>query len=117
MKDLGRCLKLISQDHEVKIVRIKNRLHPSFDSRLSGGYRDIALNLRINTEITRLLALNGHVCEVQLLLKQVAELKVCIIFVMPFEIVDLEIFRLFPLKRSFFYCARFIDIMIRLMSE
>ncbi|KAK3232710.1 hypothetical protein CYMTET_56951 [Cymbomonas tetramitiformis] len=39
-----------------KILRIKNRLHPDFDAKNSGGYRDLSMNVMGATK---------HVCEVQ----------------------------------------------------
>ena len=67
---------MISGDPNVRIVRVKNRLDLSFNSTQSAGYRDVALNLRLESELTCKLGIAGHVCEVQLLLKQFAELKV-----------------------------------------
>ncbi len=76
MQDLTSCLKTIAADREVHIVRIKNRLDLLFDEETSAGYRDLALNLRISTECTRSLGLEGHVCELQLILKSFSEVKV-----------------------------------------
>jgi len=75
VKDLTSCLRLIHDDPEVEIVRIKNRLDPSYNSTESAGYRDVALNLRICNQQSAHMALDTHVCEVQLLLKQIAEIK------------------------------------------
>jgi hypothetical protein len=41
--------------------------------RRSAGYRDVLLNMRVGTEATRWLGLDMHVCELQLVLKAVAE--------------------------------------------
>ena len=76
LETLTSCLRTISEDPTAKILRIKNRLDLSFDSAQSAGYRDVALNLRLESELTCKLGIAGHVCEVQLLLKQFAELKV-----------------------------------------
>ena len=46
---------------KVEIVKTKNR----FDQPTASGYRDITLNVKIN----------GHVCELQLHLKQIMEVK------------------------------------------
>ena len=73
---LVNSLKAISEDPEIKILRVKNRLDFSYDSGQSAGYRDVALNLRLETVETQKLGLTGHVCEVQLLLQPFAELKV-----------------------------------------
>ena len=41
-----------------------------FDADSMGGYRDVAVNLVIETQETLLLGVSGHVCELQLLLQQ-----------------------------------------------
>jgi hypothetical protein len=76
VQDLTSCLQAIAADSEVHIVRIKNRLDLLFDEETSAGYRDLALNLRISTAWTRSLGLDGHVCELQLILKSFSEVKV-----------------------------------------
>ena len=58
------------------MVRVKNRMDPNYDSSISAGYRDVALNLRIVNDETKDLGVETHVCEVQLILKAFAELKV-----------------------------------------
>jgi hypothetical protein len=70
------CLALISQDQDVKILRIKNRLDPAYNSAQSAGYRDVAMNIRIATPEAQALEANAHVCELQLVLRQYAEIKV-----------------------------------------
>ena len=57
-------------------MRISNKMDPGFDSRASAGYRDLALNLRLVTPATERLGADTHVCEVQLILREIAELKV-----------------------------------------
>jgi hypothetical protein len=57
-------------------MRIKNRLDPDYDSARSAGYRDVGVNLRVVTPETRALGVDAHVCELQLLLRRFAELKV-----------------------------------------
>ncbi len=74
--DLAACLAVICWDPEVHILRIKNRLDPDYDSARSAGYRDVGMNLRIVMPETKELGVNTHVCELQLLLRQFAELKV-----------------------------------------
>ena len=69
------CLRLIEQDKDVEILRIKNRLDPAYNSSQSAGYRDVAMNIRVVTPEARALGVNGHVCEFQLLLRQFVELK------------------------------------------
>ena len=72
-----RCLRAISDDPEAVVVRVKNRLDPHYNTRASAGYRDVLVNLRIDTPVTSELCAAGHVCEVQLLLLPFAEIKVC----------------------------------------
>ncbi len=74
--DLALCLRVMEDDPEVHLVRIKNRMDPSYPSLLSGGYRDVSVNLRIVSAQTKGLGLAMHVCEVQLILKRFAEVKV-----------------------------------------
>jgi hypothetical protein len=57
-------------------LRIKNRMDPGYDARRSAGYRDVALNLQIVSTQTKALGIDYHVCELQLMLQSVAELKV-----------------------------------------
>jgi hypothetical protein len=75
-KDLASCLYKIIGDPDVKVVRVKNRLDPQYNSAASAGYRDTGLNLVVRTEETCRLGVDRHVCEVQLLLLPFAEIKV-----------------------------------------
>ena len=47
-----------------------------YDGAATAGYRDVALNLRLRTAAAIELGVDAHVCEVQLLLRQFAEIKV-----------------------------------------
>ena len=70
------CLAAICGDKDVALARVRNRLDPSFDSSQSAGYRNLAINLRlVSSEATR-LGVEGHVCEIQLLLASMAVIKV-----------------------------------------
>jgi hypothetical protein len=73
---VAACLAAVRADKEVLVLRVKNRLDPTYDSTASAGYRDVALNLRIASNVTEELGIEMHVCEVQLLLLPFAELKV-----------------------------------------
>ena len=73
---VNACLAAIAADGDVALARIKNRMHPAFDAAVSAGFRNVALNLRIQSAEARRMGVHGHVCEVQLLLRQFAELKV-----------------------------------------
>jgi len=69
VKDLQLCLQVLRTDSEVNILRLKNRLDPGYNASQTGGYRDVALNLQIRTDLTRRLGVEDHICEVQLILK------------------------------------------------
>ena len=73
---VATCLGAIRQDPDAEVVRVKNRFDPAYDPRLSAGYRDLALNIRIISAEIRGLGVENHVCEVQLILRAFAELKV-----------------------------------------
>ena len=49
ISDIHRCLEEIHQDKTVRIVRIKNRLTPNYNASETGGYRDVALNIRMSS--------------------------------------------------------------------
>lgn len=51
-------------------VRIKNRLAEKYDGTETAGYRNVVVNMRIDVDLTRLLGIEGYVCEVQLVLKE-----------------------------------------------
>ncbi len=56
------------------VCRIKNRFDLGVQS--EAGYRNVAVNLRLDTSETQSLAVETHVCEVQLLLLRIAAIKV-----------------------------------------
>jgi hypothetical protein len=74
--DICSCLTAISKDPDIALVRIKNRFDPALDSVSSAGYRNLAVNLRVDTPETRALGIETHICEVQLLLLHMAVIKV-----------------------------------------
>ncbi len=76
IEDIVQCLETMTNDTEAIVIRVKNRLDHSYDSSLSAGYRDVALNVRIATKDSIELGIETHVCELQLLLRPFAELKV-----------------------------------------
>ncbi len=47
--DLTALLELICADMEVEVVGAKNRLQEDYDARLSAGFRDVHLNVRMTT--------------------------------------------------------------------
>jgi hypothetical protein len=73
---LASCLRAITDDPDAEVVRVKNRLNPCYNAAASAGYRDVGLNLRLLDPQALGLGVETHVCEVQLLLIQFAELKV-----------------------------------------
>ena len=73
---MADCLAAIRTDTAVRVARVKNRMRTDYGSAASAGYRDVAINLRIDSAETRAMGLEGHVCEVQLILRAFAELKV-----------------------------------------
>jgi hypothetical protein len=77
--DIAACLRAIQRDPEAKIQRIKNRLDLAFDASKSGGYRDVVLNLVLSNEQTAAMGVDRHVCEVQLIHRKFAELKVSLL--------------------------------------
>mmetsp|Transcript_37690 Transcript_37690/g.78939 ORF Transcript_37690/g.78939 Transcript_37690/m.78939 type:complete len:181 (+) Transcript_37690:1163-1705(+) len=75
LEEMIKCIQAISADQESHVERVVNRLHHDYDSTTTAGYRNIALNLVLRTPDTVLLGLDGHVCEVQLILVSFAEIK------------------------------------------
>ena len=56
-------------------MRTKNRMDPVVDEHpVYAGYRDVALNLRFRSEEACDLGLDGHVCELRLILMSIADL-------------------------------------------
>ncbi len=74
--DLLVCLRAVAADSSVILERIKNRMRPGSSAEETAGYRDVGLNLRVVTAEAALLGVDGHVCEVQLLLLPFAKIKV-----------------------------------------
>ena len=77
--DLSVCLGAIREDEEAHVVRIKNRFDENYNSAYSAGYRDVALNLKVLNTAAVDLGVETHVCEVQLILRPFALLKVILI--------------------------------------
>jgi hypothetical protein len=77
--DIVTCLQTIANDTEAVVIRVKNRLDLSYDPSISAGYRDVALNVQIANKDSIELGIETHICELQLLLRPFAELKVPIV--------------------------------------
>lgn len=73
--ELAACLRVIANDPDVSIARITNRFDREYNARKSLGYRDLNLNLRIDTPETRALGAELHLCEVQMLPRKFSDLK------------------------------------------
>lgn len=65
----------IVADRRVVVLSIKNRFASDYDSRLSAGYRNLALTLVIVDDFTLENQVEGHVCELQLGLSAHQKLK------------------------------------------
>lgn len=70
------CLTAMANDSEIVLLRIKNRFDADYNAELSGGYRNLAVNLRIVSDAALELGVETHVCEVQMLLLDMAIIKV-----------------------------------------
>ena len=77
LDDLCHCIAIIAADREVVVMRVKNRLDPEYNASTSAGYRDVALNLMVTSRSAAELGVDMHICEVQLVLRSMAEIKVC----------------------------------------
>ena len=67
LKDVKDVLKMLGSHAGFAVLLIKNRLMLAFDASVSGGYRDLLLNLRC-------LA-TGHIVELQITLKGLIDVK------------------------------------------
>jgi len=75
LDDVLEVFHRIRADPAVGILRVKNRLSPTYDSSLSGGYRNLALNLILVDESTCQACAEAHICELQLQLGAIHDLK------------------------------------------
>jgi hypothetical protein len=67
LKDVKAVLKLLKMHKGFAVLLIKDRLMLAFDASVSGGYRDLLLNLRC--------VATGHIVELQITLKGLMEVK------------------------------------------
>merc|ERR1711870_137884 len=63
--DIITILNRIRMDVDVGILRLKNRMDPAYNSRESGGYRNVSLNLIIVNQHARQECAEMHICELQ----------------------------------------------------
>jgi hypothetical protein len=75
---LAAGLRAIGADPEVVVMRVKNRLESRSGAAESTGYRDVVLSIRVVSSLAVRLGIGIHVCEVQLILQAIAELKVLV---------------------------------------
>jgi hypothetical protein len=73
--DMTLMIGALHNDPEIKVIRVKNRMATAYDSSLTCGYRDVLVNLCLQNDITKYFNINMHVCELQLVLKEVVEVR------------------------------------------
>jgi hypothetical protein len=73
--DITRCLETLLADDEVVVERIVNRLDPAVSAYKTLGFRSLIVNLRIDVDMTRKLGIETHVCELQLMLRDIYDLS------------------------------------------
>ncbi len=76
IRDMITCMQTIESDSDIRIVRIKNRMDPSYDAQISAGFRYVHINLCISTEQTRRWCIDKHICELQLVYRDFFLLQV-----------------------------------------
>ena len=74
-EDLGESLVLLTDDPEIEVVRVKNRLHASYDAISTAGYRDVLVNGRFKNDTVVRLGVDRHIFEILLILRPFADLK------------------------------------------
>eukprot|EP00747_Dinoflagellata_sp_TGD_P001676 gnl/TRDRNA2_/TRDRNA2_102323_c1_seq1.p1 gnl/TRDRNA2_/TRDRNA2_102323_c1~~gnl/TRDRNA2_/TRDRNA2_102323_c1_seq1.p1 ORF type:complete len:318 (-),score=37.78 gnl/TRDRNA2_/TRDRNA2_102323_c1_seq1:164-1117(-) len=75
LTDVLLVLRRVHADPTAGILRVKNRFDPKYDSSLSGGYRNLSLNLIVVDEHTSQACTASHICELQLSLREFDDLK------------------------------------------
>jgi hypothetical protein len=73
--DMTSMMGALNNDPEIKVIRVKNRMATAYDSSLTCGYRDVLVNLCLQNDITKYFNINMHICELQLVLKEVVEVR------------------------------------------
>ena len=75
---MAACLRAIGDYPEIQVIKAadeKMRLRDDYDSKQSGGYRDVQLCVRLDNAHTRAKGLHTHLAEVQLHLKEMMDIK------------------------------------------
>lgn len=78
VQSLTECFEAIASDPDVVLIYQgdhKFRLRRDYDADQSCGYRDLQLSVRIDNDVTRMLGISKHVCEVQLHLDTILTIK------------------------------------------
>lgn len=70
---IAACIRALASDPHVVIERIKNSLDPTLDASPTAGFRAVSLNIRIVSPLSRWLCVDGHVCELLLTLRPLAQ--------------------------------------------
>jgi hypothetical protein len=67
VRGVADCLALIASARPcVRVLRVKDSMRAGHNPRLTAGFRAVVLNMRIDTDETRALGVERHVCEVLL---------------------------------------------------
>ncbi len=75
LDEVAETFERVARDESVAIVQIKNGFDLRYDSKKSGGYRDIKLSLVVVDAFARGSAVEEHICELQILHKDIHQLK------------------------------------------
>ena len=75
LEQLVDCLNEIRMDPDVVLLSVKNRYSEDYVDMKTAGYRDLNVNLRIETEESEAMGVQLHICELQLILTEFARLK------------------------------------------
>eukprot|EP00929_Paragymnodinium_shiwhaense_P021832 TRINITY_DN14128_c0_g1_i1.p1 TRINITY_DN14128_c0_g1~~TRINITY_DN14128_c0_g1_i1.p1 ORF type:complete len:627 (-),score=117.80 TRINITY_DN14128_c0_g1_i1:149-2029(-) len=65
LRDVAAVFDRVTKDPTVNIIRIKNRFDPAYNSKDSGGYRSLLLNVIVVDPFTRRTCSDLHICEVE----------------------------------------------------
>jgi hypothetical protein len=74
------CLESMAVDPEAQLLRVVNKLRPGYRAN-AGGFRSVLVNIKLATQHARMLGLDRHVCELQLILIDFARMKVHTMYV------------------------------------
>jgi len=72
--DMIACMRMISEERELIVVRVKNRMHLEEEDLLNIGFRHVCINVRVQNYEAEQRGVESHVCEILLILVSFAEL-------------------------------------------